>query len=84
MFYFSFCSEEVFGKYPPPKSFGNAFKCTLCDSNNPQEFDGIGKKQRYIRHVGAVHRKVIDFLSPEDFRLPQNDQRMPGSAKEIR
>ena len=76
--------EEVFGKYPPPKNFGNVFKCTFCDNNNPQEFDGNGKKQRYIRHVGAVHRKVLDFISPEDFKSPQNAPETPQSAKEIR
>ena len=33
----------------------------------PHEFTGNGKKQRYIRHVGAVHRKVMDFVSPDNF-----------------
>merc|ERR1719510_2920867 len=76
-------SEEIFGKYPPSSDFGKVFKCTLCDKS-PKEFDGSGKKPNYIRHVGAVHRKVIDFLSPEDFRSPQNDLSTPRSAKEIR
>ena len=33
----------------------------------PKEFTGNSKKQRYIRHVGAVHRKVMDFVSPDNF-----------------